>query len=79
MEEIIFDPKNAVSVGEELARLSYKAEYGVWPEMALKTKVADEKRDKLIQRVSVMLGSMDQKTNGQKAMAIVDTVLSEVF
>ncbi len=87
--EIIFDPKNAYSVGMHMARAALEAHQGkptgkelefIAGELAeVKMKVSDEQRMAMVLKVATIVRSMiDQKmTPGQIANHCVDAVLRE--
>jgi ribosomal protein L18 len=85
--QIVFDPQNAYQIGEALARAAHQARYGEAPASdhsyiagEVRARITETIRVKMIQRVVLMLGSMDRHriTPGQIAMALVDAMLKEV-
>lgn len=89
VSEIVFDPKNAYSVGMHLARAGMEAHRGskngsdvefIAGELAeVKVRVTAEQRMAMIANATHMIRSMsDQKrTHGQIAVEVVDKVLQE--
>ena len=85
--QIEFDPQNAYQIGEALARAAHEARYGAKPESdesyiagQVRSRVTEDLRVKMVQRIALMLGSMERhrRTPGQIAMALVDAMLREV-
>lgn len=81
------DPQNAFQIGEAIARAAHVARFGTQPPadgsylaQQIRSRVTDETRDRMVTRVSVMLQSLrDQnKSNGQIALQVVDTIFAEV-
>ncbi len=87
--EIVFDPKNAYSLGMHMARAAMEAHQGkptgkelefIAGELAqVKVKITDQQRMALVMTVSTIIRTlMDQKRNaGYIAQHAVDAVLSE--
>ena len=78
-ERVILDAQTALGVANAISESAYLADFGIHPNNALKNAVVEDKRNKLVKRVAIMLGSMRGKTNDYKSAEIVDTVLSEVL
>ena len=85
--QIVFDPQNAFQIGEAMARAAHEAKYGAPPQSdggyiaeQVKARVTENMRVRMINRVVLMLGSMQRqkKTPGHIAMALVDAILREV-
>ena len=83
---IIFDPQNAFQIGEAMARAAHEARFGVAPTdesylaAQIRARITENLRVKAINRVTLMLraGSLEGKTPGYRATAIVDAILREV-
>jgi hypothetical protein len=79
---VLLDPDTARQVAEAIGRAAYEGHYGRPPPTG-KSIVGEEKRQMLVQRLSLMLGSFARMprmpSNGQMATQLVDTVLSEVI
>ena len=77
------DPDNAVKIAEAMTSAAFEADTKLKPVgETLKASLVEKHRDKLVPRVTLMLGSMRQdklKSDGQLAMSIIDTVFAEVF
>lgn len=76
-DTIVFDPQNALEIGEAMARAAYKARYGKSPQQQ-ESIIGKELRQKLVNRVNLMLISLEQKPKAYQAAQIVDTILAEV-
>jgi hypothetical protein len=86
---VAFDPSNASSVAEALARAAYEAHNGRPPpdggsDLArqVKARYTEELRDRMITRVAVMLASLRENktiTNGKLAMELVDRMFSDAL
>jgi len=83
MEEVIYDPQNAIDVAMTLTDLAFEAQEGLKPASdTLKAELIERHRMTLTQRVANMLGTMrgDIKvTNGKLAQEVVEACLREVF
>ena len=89
MREIVFDPKNAYSVGMHMARAAMEAHNGkatgkelefIAGELAeVKVKVTGEQRMAMILAATHIIRSMtdQRKSHGQIAVEVVDSVLQE--
>ena len=84
---IDFDPQNAFEIAEGLARTAHKARFGEnapddtsYLAQQIKSRLTEQMRDKMVQRVAIMLTSMirQEKSHGYMALQIVDTVFAEV-
>lgn len=76
-------PDQAVSIAEAITASAFEADTSLKPVGdTLKAAMVEKHRDKLVPRISLMLGSMRDKkklSNGQIAVMITDAVCSEVF
>lgn len=76
-------PDQATAIAESITTCAFEADTNLKPVGdTLKAALVERHRDKLIPRISLMLGSLreDQlKSNGQIAVLILDAVFSEVF
>lgn len=79
VEWIALDPGNALQIGEAIARSAYAARYGKRPQQQ-DSIISKEVRQRLVNRINVMLTSMASQRRSRAYMAaqIVDTILSEV-
>lgn len=75
---VSLDPETARQVAEKLARSSYKAKFGDDPTTERKSAITDQMAATLRIRVRNMLRGMETQSDEVKAVAIVDTILSEV-
>lgn len=87
VRRIDFTPHNAFLFAEMLARTAHKAQFGDdvpadgrYLAQQIKAKLTEEMRDKMVQRVALMVTSMlsQGKTHGYMALQIVDTIFAEV-
>jgi len=70
------DPETARQMAESIAKEAYKIRYGV--KDVSKSVIADDVRNRLVNRAErIMVGTKDKSTR-YKAMAIVDSILAEV-
>lgn len=81
-DELIFaklDPETARVTGENLAKSSYKAKFGVDPNKA-KSYISDQVRERCVNRAVLIHSSMKKKghTSGKILVEIVDQILAEV-
>jgi hypothetical protein len=84
--QIVFDPQNAMQVGEALARAAHEARFGVAPTdesyvaAQVRARITEAFRARAINRVTLMLGSMERqrRTPAYIAMQIVDAILRDV-
>lgn len=84
--EIVFDPQNAFQIGEAMARAAHEARFGVAPTDEsyiagqIRARVTENLRVRAINRVVLMLGSMERqgKAPGHIAAQLVDAILREV-
>ena len=88
--QIVFDAQNAYQVGEALSRAAHEARYGVpasaeadesYVAQQIRARVTEDMRVRAINRVTLMLGSMERhgRTPGYIAMQLVDAILREVI
>lgn len=72
------DPENARLIGEAISRAAYTSTYGVEPP-SLRSKVSDALREKLVNRITIVLASLEtqKKSPLQRAQAVVDIILNE--
>ena len=84
---IDFEPQNAFEVAEGLARTAHKARFGEnapddtgYLAQQIKSRLTEQMRDKMVQRVAIMLTSMirQEKSHGYMALQIVDSIFAEV-
>lgn len=87
MEFVTFDPENARTIAEHIARAAYEAKHGSQPPPTqselmreARNKFTEELRIRMINRVVIMLQSesMIQATPGRRAMNVVDAVMKEL-
>ena len=89
MTEIAFDPHNAYTVGEALARAAHEAHYGAAPSAAMdrsfiadqiKARITDQIRDAMIMKVASILQSKIERRDspGRIALRVVDAVLADI-
>lgn len=84
-----FDPENGRLVAEALARACYEAHYGRPPPdnvsavgTSVRAKATSEMRDRMVNRIALMLGSMRENkgvTNGRLALELVDRIFADVL
>jgi S-adenosylmethionine synthetase len=85
---IVFDPQNASTIAEHLARAAFEAHTGRPPRddishlhAQVKNKVTEEMKKLLVRRISTMLNSTRHSPawhNDRLALEIVDNVLTKV-
>ena len=74
------DPDNALKIAEAITDSAFEAMHKVKPlGDTLKAALVEKHREKLIPRISLMLKGMNNLSDGQKSIKIVDAVCSEVF
>ena len=82
-DHVMWPADTALSVGQAIIDLAFEADTGLKPlGPAAKAELVKRHRDKLIPRISLMLGSLreDRLTSNQAlATKIMDTFCSEVF
>lgn len=76
---VIWDPENARVFGEQLARASYEARYGVKPQ-TMGSMLGEERRLQLAHRIKLVAKSCADKGQNdlQIAVAVLDVILTEV-
>jgi len=82
VNHIEMGPDNAIAIAGAITDNAFEAKNMVKPlGDTLKAELVERHREKLLARVALMLGSMNQPsmTNGQRANKILDVVFSEVF
>lgn len=83
MEEVIYDPDNAISIAEAMANAAFEAREGVKPASdALKAELVERHRMTLTHRITHMLATArhdKKKTDGRLAQDVVEACLREVF
>lgn len=77
--QVIWDPENARVFGEQLARASYEARFGVKPQ-SMGSMLSEERRLQLTHRIKLVAKSEAErgKNDLQIATAVLDVILNEV-
>jgi hypothetical protein len=82
VEWVALDAETARQCAESIARCAYEVHYGAPPPTG-KSVVSDAKREMLVKRLALMLGSFARQprmpSNGAMAVQLVDTILAEVL
>lgn len=78
------DPQTGYQVGESIARAAHEARFGEVPNDRnhlagqIRARVTEELRDRMVNRVVLMMRSLENKNPADRARALVDTILAEV-
>ena len=87
MTAIEFEPKNAYQIGMALSKAAMEANRGyaavgdelmIGSELTREQRITDALRDKLVQKIAFLIPRIADKSDGFKAMTIVDQVLNDV-
>jgi hypothetical protein len=77
------EPENALLISEAMATAAFECKEGFKPVgAALKAELVQKHREKLVPRIALMMNSLREKktvSNGQLALQLVDTCMSEIF
>lgn len=83
MEEVVYEPQNAIDVACAMTDAAFEARDGVKPAgETLKSELIERHRMLLTQRFTLVIGSMrcdNKKSNGKMAQELVDIALKEIF
>lgn len=86
LDLIKLDPQNAYHIGEAIARAAHEARFGEkmqtdasYIAQQVRARITEAMRDRLVQRLSLIVHSMrlENKSDGEIAMTVVDRVLSD--